>query len=165
MTNPCQHCEEEHAFHEPGWPANWNDDRRADFYLRMTRLGVIDTYIPSMASEIERLLLVSPYRVTEHELYRYLESSNTLHRRFLDLLDKQHRWAAHCKRSLGKLCPTEKHGCCVGILLIFVFVFTTLLVHVLTLPVRLSFTFRIWMVKRQIHPLFTGWLNKHGVRK
>jgi hypothetical protein len=136
-----------------------------EFYQRMSNLGVLDQYIPGMACEIERLLLVSPYRVSEFELYRYFESTNTTHRRFLDLLDRQSKWAAHCKKSLSVLCPTEKNSCLVGICWIFIFVFVTLAVYVATIPVRVSFAVRLWWVKRQICPLFTGWLERHGVKK
>jgi hypothetical protein len=158
------YCEGEHRL-EAGWPENWNQKRRMDFYHRMTMLGVIEDYIPSMACEIERLVLISPYRVDEGELYRYLESSNVLHRQFLDLLDQQHQHSVHCKRSLARLCPTEKNGCCIGIFWIFVFVAATLVTYLLTIPVRVSYRIRIWLVRRQIHPLFTGWLAKQGIRK
>lgn len=165
ILSPCLHCHEEHPPIQTGWPCSWNDDRRAEFYSRLQRLGVIDSYIPGMAGEIERLLLVSPYRVNELELYRYLESSNRVHRRYLDLLDQELQWQNHCKQSLNRLCPTEKHSCLIGIGMIFGYLFAYALVFVLTIPVRLSFKTKIWFVKRSIHPLFTGWLAKHGVRK
>ncbi len=161
----CMHCHEDHQLQQNSWPENWSQQRRQAFYHRMSLLGVIDEYIPTMAAEIERLLLVSPYRVSELELYRYMESSNVMHRRFLGILEHQSRWSADYKKILSPLCPTEKNSCIIGLAMIFAYIIATLMLQVLTIPVRLWFKIKLWLVKRQIHPLFTGWLDHHGVQK
>jgi hypothetical protein len=161
----CSHC---HTDHEPDmrdWPCSWNPERREHFIKKLIPLGVTPVFIPSMASEVEKITNAGVYIAVEDDLIAYLTESNRIAEKIGKLDETRSRWLAWSRkitRPLTIRVSDTRVSTCWKLTLLGIIGLPML---ILTAPIRLPFAAVKWWIGRKLCPYFTDWLRKHGLRK
>lgn len=161
----CPNCEVDHTQITKDWPCNWPIERRLRFANALTSLGVGPGFLPAMACEVEKLINLSVYEVSEVELIRYMTESAAIAQRLArveSVRDAMLVWSKRITKPFS-FTTSDSRGSIYLKLSLLAVIGPPMLI--LTTPIRMPFMAIRWWVGRKLHPYFTGWLKQHGKKK